>query len=165
MIALFNELGPIKVGEDGLLRRRENAWTDHYDVLFIDQPVGTGFSYVTPGSESKMNITLGRNPVLRKGSEKKGSRLSRRQSEPPQTRQRILRADSGVAPKESHRRTRAPYQEGVNDDDYVDGYVTTQTGCSKDLLTFMFKFYDLYPHLRNRDLYLAGKIADWFYKL
>lgn len=38
----FEELGPL----DLELNVREHAWTKHMNVLFIDNPVGSGFSYV-----------------------------------------------------------------------------------------------------------------------
>ncbi|KAG0247193.1 hypothetical protein BG011_001888, partial [Mortierella polycephala] len=47
MIGLFFENGPIKVTEDMKLVRRPVSWADDYSMLFIDQPVGTGYSYVT----------------------------------------------------------------------------------------------------------------------
>lgn len=38
----FAELGPL----DENLEPRSFAWTNDYNVLFVDNPVGTGFSYV-----------------------------------------------------------------------------------------------------------------------
>ncbi|KAJ1912199.1 hypothetical protein H4219_005694 [Mycoemilia scoparia] len=48
MIGLFTEMGPLKVHKDGTLSRRNSTWANEYDILFVDQPVGTGFSYVHP---------------------------------------------------------------------------------------------------------------------
>jgi vitellogenic carboxypeptidase-like protein len=46
LFGLFEENGPFKVTEDGReLRKREYAWTSEYHLLYVDQPVGTGFSY------------------------------------------------------------------------------------------------------------------------
>ena len=39
---LLQEIGPFKKGWEP----REYAWTTAADVLFLDNPVGTGFSYV-----------------------------------------------------------------------------------------------------------------------
>ncbi|KAL8283118.1 hypothetical protein RQP46_005896 [Phenoliferia psychrophenolica] len=42
------EIGPFRVQTDGSLREVENtAWNEYANVLFLDQPAGTGYSYVT----------------------------------------------------------------------------------------------------------------------
>jgi carboxypeptidase C (cathepsin A) len=51
MFGLFLENGPLRVHRNGtgpddyVLKAAEASWTDKYSVVFIDQPVGTGFSY------------------------------------------------------------------------------------------------------------------------
>lgn len=48
MNGLFLEGGPLKVARDGdeyEISAPENAWTDDYNVIYLDQPVTTGFSY------------------------------------------------------------------------------------------------------------------------
>lgn len=40
------EIGPYRVNEDGTLRYSEGSWDEFSNILFIDNPVGTGFSYV-----------------------------------------------------------------------------------------------------------------------
>lgn len=51
MFGLFLENGPLRVERNGtgpddfVLKAADGAWTDKYSVVFIDQPVGTGFSY------------------------------------------------------------------------------------------------------------------------
>lgn len=42
MYGNFEELGPLTLD----LEERNHTWVKHYNVLFIDNPVGTGFSYV-----------------------------------------------------------------------------------------------------------------------
>lgn len=40
------EIGPYRVREGGKLDFNEGSWGEFANVLFIDNPVGTGFSYV-----------------------------------------------------------------------------------------------------------------------
>lgn len=40
---LFLEHGAISI-LDGKLTRRNHTWSDHVDVLYLDQPIGTGYS-------------------------------------------------------------------------------------------------------------------------
>lgn len=46
MFGLFGEHGPFSVSADGSsLVMRQYAWTNNFNVMYIDNPVGTGFSY------------------------------------------------------------------------------------------------------------------------
>ncbi|KAL1489475.1 hypothetical protein ABEB36_014363 [Hypothenemus hampei] len=47
----FEELGPW----DSDLNPRNYSWTNHVNVLFVDNPVGTGFSYVENNDDLTMN--------------------------------------------------------------------------------------------------------------
>ena len=40
------EIGPYRVEKDGTLRYNDGGWDEFANVLFVDNPVGTGFSYV-----------------------------------------------------------------------------------------------------------------------
>ncbi|KAK3847610.1 MAG: Alpha/Beta hydrolase protein [Linnemannia gamsii] len=53
MIGLFYETGPIHVMEDHKLIRNNNTWANEYSMLFIEQPVGTGYSFVDQGGSGK----------------------------------------------------------------------------------------------------------------
>jgi carboxypeptidase D len=44
------ELGPYRVKEDGKLVYNEGSWDEFANLLFVDNPVGTGFSYVDTDS-------------------------------------------------------------------------------------------------------------------
>ncbi|GMH41122.1 hypothetical protein BSKO_09032 [Bryopsis sp. KO-2023] len=45
MLGLFTENGPYKIQEDLTLRWSEFGWDIGQNIIFVDQPVGTGFSY------------------------------------------------------------------------------------------------------------------------
>jgi carboxypeptidase D len=44
------EIGPYRVLENGTLGANEGSWDEFANVLFVDQPVGTGFSYADTDS-------------------------------------------------------------------------------------------------------------------
>jgi len=45
LFGLFNEHGPFFVNEKNQLKLRNHTWTASYSVLYVDNPVGTGFSF------------------------------------------------------------------------------------------------------------------------
>jgi len=45
LLGLFGENGPISMSASGELSDNPSGWTKHSHVIWIDQPVGTGFSY------------------------------------------------------------------------------------------------------------------------
>ncbi|KAI5640691.1 serine carboxypeptidase domain-containing protein [Phthorimaea operculella] len=45
MTGLFDEIGPFKVTPDHQLVRNTYSWLQNHSLVFIDNPVGTGFSY------------------------------------------------------------------------------------------------------------------------
>ncbi len=45
MFGFFVEHGPFYVTKDLELKNRKMSWALPYNVLYIDQPVGTGFSF------------------------------------------------------------------------------------------------------------------------
>jgi carboxypeptidase D len=44
------EIGPYRVREGGKLEYNNGSWDEFANLLFVDQPVGTGFSYVNTDS-------------------------------------------------------------------------------------------------------------------
>ncbi|KAJ8097018.1 Alpha/Beta hydrolase protein [Lipomyces tetrasporus] len=44
------EVGPFRVGEGGKLRVNEGRWNQFANLLFVDNPIGTGFSFVDTDS-------------------------------------------------------------------------------------------------------------------
>jgi len=45
LFGLFNENGPFQVKENLKVTKRQTSWTLTHHVIYIDQPVGTGFSF------------------------------------------------------------------------------------------------------------------------
>lgn len=43
-LAIFFENGPYQINDDLTLKKNEYAWNNHANMLYVDQPVGTGFS-------------------------------------------------------------------------------------------------------------------------
>ncbi len=44
------EIGPYRLTSDSTLRENEGSWNEFANLLFVDNPVGTGFSYVDTDS-------------------------------------------------------------------------------------------------------------------
>lgn len=44
------EIGPYRVKTDGTLKYNDGSWDEFANVLFVDNPVGTGYSYVDTNS-------------------------------------------------------------------------------------------------------------------
>lgn len=44
------EIGPYRVGEGGKLHYNNGSWDEFANLLFVDNPVGTGFSFVDSNS-------------------------------------------------------------------------------------------------------------------
>ena len=71
LIGLFEELGPYKIQEDPdnpdfpfKLIQNANSWTQSVNILFVDQPVGTGFSVSEPDGYSTSEDQLVRSFYL-----------------------------------------------------------------------------------------------------
>ncbi|KAM0805136.1 putative carboxypeptidase 2 [Usnea florida] len=57
MVGLFQEMGPCSIDSNGEVLNNPYSWTNASNLLFIDQPVQTGFSYstTTPGYVNPAN--------------------------------------------------------------------------------------------------------------
>ena len=53
MMGLFLENGPYFVSDDGSLHARNASWNNKFDVLYVDQPAGTGFSVAQEGAYAR----------------------------------------------------------------------------------------------------------------
>ncbi|KAJ3203505.1 hypothetical protein HDU82_006531 [Entophlyctis luteolus] len=62
-IGLFYEMGPLRLTSDLKLYRNNQTWAASASMLFIDNPVGTGYSKVDPVStgDSSTNVTKQQN--------------------------------------------------------------------------------------------------------
>lgn len=49
-LALFYENGPLKISKDGAISVNPYSWNQLANIIFVDQPVGTGFSRSDDGS-------------------------------------------------------------------------------------------------------------------
>ncbi|KAG9069855.1 hypothetical protein KI688_009180 [Linnemannia hyalina] len=67
MIGLFYETGPIHVTEDLKLVRNNDTWANEYSMLFVEQPVGTGYSFVDQGGKKRTKRKRG---SARRGGER-----------------------------------------------------------------------------------------------
>ncbi len=47
LFALFTEIGPIYIDANENIQLREVTWNKNYHLIFIDNPVGTGFSFTS----------------------------------------------------------------------------------------------------------------------
>ena len=50
-LAVFFENGPWKINDDLSLRKNPYSWNEHSNIVYIDQPVGTGFSNIPSSSQ------------------------------------------------------------------------------------------------------------------
>lgn len=46
MDGLFLEVGPFRLSKENTLTENDGSWHEFANVLFVDQPLGTGFSFV-----------------------------------------------------------------------------------------------------------------------
>ena len=131
------------MNEKLILERNPFSWTKHFDVLFVDNPVGTGYSYVDPPATvfyvelQLMKISL--------------SSLEKRFLEHHQVEEEIDRFNVQSSTSEFS------FAHVAKETPYSLGYVTNQDGVSSDMLTFLHKFYENFPEKRKADLYLASE--------
>lgn len=59
LIGLFAENGPFKVKSKHGLQLRKYAWTTNHNVIYIDNPVGTGYSFTSEGGYAKNETAVG----------------------------------------------------------------------------------------------------------
>ena len=125
------------------------SWTRHFDVLFVDNPVGTGYSYVDPPAKVSHFQILANFLISLTSLERRFLAQVNANDESESLKFKIQ------GPPFSG--TTSPAPEFVNDTAYERGYVTNQDGVASDMMTFLHKFYESFPEKRQADLFLASE--------
>ncbi|CAH2067361.1 unnamed protein product, partial [Iphiclides podalirius] len=58
LAGLFDEIGPFEYNKDMGLKRREFSWYQEYSIVFIDNPVGAGFSFTNSKEGFARNMSM-----------------------------------------------------------------------------------------------------------
>ncbi|KAG0297195.1 hypothetical protein BGZ96_007404 [Linnemannia gamsii] len=177
MIGQFFGNGPIYLTANNTLARRETHWADEYSIVFIDQPVGTGYSYVTRlqdnTGEEEVEPIEGNPPAPASSSETTDANnngeeqqekiddqvlvdlhdeLLRDQYEEQEIFAQLV--DQDISTKMEHIRLKRSEKKTAL---YWKGYVKDERGVAADLLNFMDQFYTRYPEQKKADLFLTGE--------
>ncbi|KAF9145375.1 hypothetical protein BGX30_009174 [Mortierella sp. GBA39] len=173
MIGQFFANGPIYLTANNTLARRETHWADEYSIVFIDQPVGTGYSYVTRvednASDEQVEPVEGDPPAPASSEAPQDNdnteqqiedqvlldlhdELLRDQSEEQEVFAQLH--DQDITTKLEHIRLKKSEKKTAL---YSKGYVKDERGVAADLLTFMDQLYTRYPELKKADLFLTGE--------
>ncbi|KAG0338042.1 hypothetical protein BG000_004630 [Podila horticola] len=151
MIGLFFENGPIRVTDNMKLARRPTSWADEYSVLFIDQPVGTGYSYVTK-QDNETGTEVTDKATLHGLFAMMEAELHHDQAE-----EEVFFAAQGDNTFEVKSKASRKEQIRVGSPLYWHGYVKDERGVAADLVNFLSQFYDRYPEQQKVDLFLSGE--------
>ncbi|KAG0219081.1 hypothetical protein BGX33_004888 [Mortierella sp. NVP41] len=187
MIGQFFENGPIYLTPNNTLARRETHWANEYSVVFIDQPVGTGYSYVTrlqdntsdeepepvevdpPASVDPAPPVV---PVQPESIESTDPHTNNREEQ--QIDDQLL-ADLHDELLKDQSEEQEIFAQMADEDIstkletlrlkksekqaalYSKGYVKDERGVAADMLTFLDQFYTRYPEQKESDLYLTGE--------
>jgi len=57
LYALFGEIGPFYTDPELILKPREYNWITNYNVIFVDVPIGAGFSFTNTTSGLATNTS------------------------------------------------------------------------------------------------------------
>ncbi|KAG0236719.1 hypothetical protein BGW42_002881 [Actinomortierella wolfii] len=141
------------------LHRRNHSWAEDYSMLFIDQPVGTGYSYVTHKNETNEMLRQKLTDLLEQEQEEESTR--HQQFTPPTKNngvpmQQDTMSISGLGGGQFIGAETSGRQGGVGPI-YFYGYTKDQRGVADDLMVFLHEFYRRYPEQRASDLYITGE--------
>lgn len=131
-VGLFTEMGPFTVNDDGeTLSLNPDTWNEKYSMLYIDNPVGTGYSYV---EQRKLRA---------RAKDMRRTSLIRRFIKNHQLDSETIGISGHVA---------SPYEDA----DYnVEGYCKTEKAVGQDFLIFIREFYLRYHEQEHIDLWIA----------
>ncbi|XP_031350161.1 venom serine carboxypeptidase-like isoform X1 [Photinus pyralis] len=59
LIGLFGENGPFEVNSSYQLGLREHRWTKKFSIIYVDNPVGCGFSFTNDGGHARNQTIIG----------------------------------------------------------------------------------------------------------
>ncbi|KAF9427399.1 hypothetical protein BGZ76_002359 [Entomortierella beljakovae] len=151
MIGLFFENGPIRVNSNMRLERVPISWADEYSILYIDQPVGTGFSYVTRLKDSDNN------EVTDKETIQEILLNLNKELEEEQTQEQLL--FESLSGHDIYTKMSISRDQQLKSDSplYINGYVKDERGVVADLLNFLDQFYQRYPEVQKSNLFLTGE--------
>jgi len=145
MIALFNEMGPVNINSDDQLVNNPHTWNEEYAMLFIDNPVGVGYSKVTTSNRKvKFQEDVSEEDMFRSLYDYKNI----------------------IQPSSEHivLSKRSFLQEDYSTSDHIlgdaafgDGYVQNQAAVAHDLYEFLEQFYGIFPEVLSRNLYITGE--------
>ncbi|CAH4012423.1 venom serine carboxypeptidase-like [Pieris brassicae] len=57
LVGLFEEMGPLRVSKLGAIKRNPFTWTRNHSILFIDNPIGCGYSFTNHKDGYAENMT------------------------------------------------------------------------------------------------------------
>ena len=57
MFGMFTEIGPFNINSSMEVDPRALSWNEHYTLVFIDNPLGTGFSFTDSDAAMVTNQT------------------------------------------------------------------------------------------------------------
>jgi carboxypeptidase C (cathepsin A) len=170
LIGLFYENGPIQVNEKLKLERREFHWAEEYSIVFIDQPVGTGYSYVTRVPDSSNSSSSSRMQDPKRMEDQLLAALDQELEEDQTREQKFLadllqtlktrdQKDGRVKGKKGVDKSAASFEHMIRTraSRYSNGYVKDQRGVVSDMLIFLDQFYLRFPEVRSKDLYITGE--------
>ncbi|KAI9348719.1 Alpha/Beta hydrolase protein [Zopfochytrium polystomum] len=153
MIGLFNEMGPLHVGPDQQIRRNPETWNRNCSMLFIDNPVGTGYSFVGSQKKEVLGAKVRRNvrefavqpDGVGGGDEGVGQLVVEQEEEVSDNTFGDVDADGSVS------------SDNDAEPAYAEGYVTNQAAAARDLLLFLVEFYTIFPEQLAAELFIMGE--------